>query len=113
MGGRQIIGSRIEERLGVIGISQAELGRRVNLHQSTINELIRKGGNSRFLHKIARELSTTPAYLTGETNDPAADLPEDTLTAEEREWVEQLRRVPKKDRTAALQLLRSISGGAK
>lgn len=64
-----IDGARIQERLDLLGISQAELARRVNLRQSTINGLV-KGGQrtSGYLHIIARELQTTPEYLNGETD---------------------------------------------
>lgn len=66
------IGDRIRKRLEVLGISQAELARRVGVAQPTIAKLI--AGTSRgssHLHLIARELRTTPEYLTGATEDPA------------------------------------------
>lgn len=71
---KMTVGERISERLQVQGLSQAELARRVNVDQSTINGLIRGSARtSRHLHRIARELSTTAAYLSGETDDPAGD----------------------------------------
>ena len=75
------VGSRIHERLSVVGISQSELARRVKLSQPAISALIK--GNSRsstHLHRIARELATTPAYLTGETDDPDEGAPAPTPT---------------------------------
>ncbi|MET3723465.1 helix-turn-helix domain-containing protein [Sphingomonas trueperi] len=70
------IGERIDYRLKAIGISQAELARRVGVRQSTINGLIRgESRGSKHLHVIARILRTSPAYLTGETEDPAPDAP--------------------------------------
>lgn len=67
------LGQRILARLEASGLSQAELARRVGISQPSINHLIKRGaGGSSHLHKIARELGTTPAYLTGETDDPAA-----------------------------------------
>lgn len=66
------IGERLAERLAVVGISQAELARRVSLSQPTINALINRNKvGSKHLHRIARELGTTAEYLTGETDDPA------------------------------------------
>lgn len=66
------MGDRIRERLEAVGLSQAELARRVGISQPSINHLIRRGaGGSSHLHKIARELQTTPAYLSGETGDPS------------------------------------------
>jgi phage repressor protein C with HTH and peptisase S24 domain len=68
------VGQRVAELLDATGLSQAELARRVNVDQSTINGLIRGSArSSRHLHKIARELGTTWEYLTGETNDPGPD----------------------------------------
>lgn len=66
------LGERIQERLGKLGMSQAELARRVKVSQPTINALIR-GGNtsSKHLHRIAAELETSPAYLAGETDNDA------------------------------------------
>jgi phage repressor protein C with HTH and peptisase S24 domain len=56
-----------------MGLSQAELARRVGMSQPSINHLIRKGAQgSKHLHVIARELETTPEYLTGVTDDPDA-----------------------------------------
>ena len=104
------LGERIEERLKALGISQSELARRTKLPQSTINSLIRKGRRSSpHLVKLARELRTTPAYLSEDTDDPEADFQDEALTAEERESLEQLRQLPAKDRQAVLQLLRSLS----
>lgn len=67
------IGSRISERLQELGISQAELARRVGMAQSSVNALINKNKvGSKHLHRIARELATTPDYLIGEADDPDA-----------------------------------------
>lgn len=66
------LSDRIEERLSALGMTQAELARRASIPQSTMNSMIRKGRRSSpHLIKIARELQTTPAYLTGDTDDPA------------------------------------------
>ncbi|MEV5032120.1 helix-turn-helix transcriptional regulator [Sphingobium sp. LMC3-1-1.1] len=65
-------GSRIRSRLETLGMSQAELARRVGIKQPSINHLIKNGAQgSKHLHQIAQALQTTPAYLTGETDDPA------------------------------------------
>lgn len=71
-----IVGQRIVARLPVVGISQAELARRVPMSQSAMNNLIAgRSRSSTHLHKIARELLTTPAYLTGEIDDPDLGAP--------------------------------------
>lgn len=60
-----------------LGLSQAELGRRVGISQASIYNLASgKGYGSKHLHLIARELRTTPAYLTGETDDPESGVPD-------------------------------------
>jgi len=65
------LGERVLERLKKTGISQADLARRVGITQPAINHLIKRGaGGSSHLHKIARELETTPEYLLGETDQP-------------------------------------------
>lgn len=70
------LGARIEERRREIGISQAELARRVGVRQSTMNSLIKGDSRTtRSLLKIARELHTTPAYLTGEVDNPDEGAP--------------------------------------
>lgn len=66
-----MIGDRIKQRLDALGMSGAELARRVGLKQPTISALISgKSRSSAHLHLIARELQTSVEYLTGETDDP-------------------------------------------
>jgi phage repressor protein C with HTH and peptisase S24 domain len=62
--------ARFRQRLAVVGLSQAELARRVGISQQAIGKLATgESYGSKHLHLIARELGTTPAYLTGETDD--------------------------------------------
>lgn len=71
-----MLGERIQALLNDRQISQSELARRVGLRQSTINGII--AGEQRSttkLHLIARELRTTPDYLSGETDDPDLNAP--------------------------------------
>ena len=57
-------------------MSQAELARRIGVSQATVNKLaVGHSYGSKYLHRIARELLTTPAYLAGETDDPDAGAP--------------------------------------
>lgn len=63
---------RFKLRLEAVGLSQAELARRVGISQQAVSKMAGGGAyGSRYLHRIARELGTTPAYLTGETDDPS------------------------------------------
>jgi len=57
-------------------LSQSELGRRVGVSQATIYKLLTgESYGTKHLHRVARELNTTTAYLTGETDDPALSAP--------------------------------------
>lgn len=67
------LGARLKIRMEEVGLSQAELARRIGIKQPSVNHLIKGGAQgSKFLHAIARELKTTPEFLTGETDDPSA-----------------------------------------
>ncbi len=71
-----ILSERVEARMKAAGLSQSELARRVGVSQPTIYKLLRRSKKgSTHLHKIARELGTTPAYLAGETDDPDEGAP--------------------------------------
>ena len=109
-----IVGERIKSRLGEKGLSQSELARRVRLDQSTISGLIKgEQRSSTHLHKIARELSTTAAYLEGETDDPDEHAPAaPELDSEERELVDNFSDLSPADRRALLQISRSMAGNA-
>ncbi|HQS95064.1 MAG TPA: helix-turn-helix domain-containing protein [Novosphingobium sp.] len=93
------------------GLTQAELARRVGVKQPTIFKLIHDNKTgSAHLHKVARELGTTPAYLAGETDDPDSTLPDEPdLSAEERAVVDCLRQIAPKDRAALIQLARTLA----
>lgn len=53
------------------GISQSELARRIGVSATTIWKLTsgEPMQGTKYLHQIARELGTTPAFLMGETDD--------------------------------------------
>lgn len=72
----------------MLGISQAELARRAKVPQTTVNGLIR--GDSRstpHLLKIAKELKTNAAYLTGESSNPDIKLEDIDLLNSEIELI--------------------------
>lgn len=105
------LGPRIESRLQAIGLSQAELARRIGVRQSTMNSLIRGNSRtSRSIVQIARELETTPAYLLGETDDPTSEVPDAlSVSPDELRWVELIRCLQPNDRSALLQVTRSLA----
>lgn len=106
-----IDGQRVQERMEAAGLSQAELARRVGVSQPTINNLInRSKKGSAHLHKVARELGTTPAYLTRETDDPNSDFPNATpMGSDARELIERFAVLDQNDRRALLQIVRTMS----
>jgi len=57
-------------------LSQAELARRIGISQQNVARLASgKAYGTKHLHRIARELGTTPAYLAGEIDDPEEGAP--------------------------------------
>ena len=63
---------RFKQRLEELGLSQSEMARRIGVSQPTIARLATgEQFGSKHLHRVAFELDTTPAYLTGETDDPS------------------------------------------
>ena len=108
-----IVGERVKERMEAAGLSQAELARRVGMAQPSIFQLINRGKKgSTKLHLIARELQTTPAYLSGETDDPQGDAPpQPTLDADERDLIDNFKYLTPADRRALLQIARTMAGG--
>lgn len=103
---------RLRERMSSLGISQAELGRRLGIHQSAVNHMV-SGRNlgSRYLHLVARELSTSAAYLTGETDDPDEDAPPvPALSQDQRKLIDAFEHLPRADQVALLQIAESMAG---
>jgi phage repressor protein C with HTH and peptisase S24 domain len=87
-----VITERFREMLDAAGLSQSALARKIGVSQATIGKLaLGVSGGSKHLHAIARELGTTPAYLTGETDDPhegALPVPSAETLAEQLDLVE-------------------------
>jgi phage repressor protein C with HTH and peptisase S24 domain len=70
-----ILADRLKERMTASGLSQAELARRVGITQPMISHLLKGDSTgSKWLHLIARELATTPDYLTGGTDSPTGNI---------------------------------------
>ena len=69
-----ILGHRLAERIEASGLSFSEVARQVGVKQPTISRLV--SGEQRStarLDRLARVVRTTPAYLTGETDDWSED----------------------------------------
>ena len=81
---------RLQSLMTSMGLSQSELARRVGVTQAMIAKLLARGGGTKHLAAIARELHTTPAFLLGEITDPsetARPLPTATSVAEQLDAV--------------------------
>ena len=71
-----LIAERLRLLMAERHLSQSELARRVGVTQTTVRKLTSGSGQgSKHLHRIARELGTSPAYLTGEVDDPDEGAP--------------------------------------
>lgn len=104
---------RLKERMEARNLSQAELARRVGIAQTSIFKLLSgQSYGSRHLHKIARELGTTPAYLTRETDDPESDQVDEVLSYEDRQDIALLQQLSNQDRGAIRQLMLSLTDKA-
>ena len=104
------LGDRIAGRMAAIGISQSELARQVGITQGAISQLIKGGSRgSSHLHKIARALNTSTAYLESETDDPDADAPaEPSLTPDEADLIEHYRQLPPEDQRAVRRIVETM-----
>jgi phage repressor protein C with HTH and peptisase S24 domain len=66
-----IDGARLAERIQAANLSQSELARRVGISQQTVHKLVTgQSRGSTHIASLARELATTPAYLSGDTDNP-------------------------------------------
>ncbi|MGA9659010.1 MAG: S24 family peptidase [Asticcacaulis sp.] len=83
---------RLRERIVAMGHTQSSLARKVGVTQAAIAKLLTgKAFGSSHLHKITRELGTTAAYLTGETDDAtegALPMPTAELLSEQLDLVQ-------------------------
>nr|WP_255355393.1 helix-turn-helix transcriptional regulator [Novosphingobium sp. FSW06-99] len=106
-----MIGERIKARMAELGISQGYLAREVGVKQPTISALISgKSRSSTHLHLIARALQTTPAYLTGETDDPSIGAAALAYSPSDMEWLEVLHSLSPRDRNAVHVLMLTLAG---
>lgn len=107
-----VVAERLKERMKKARVSQSELARRIGVTQPTIYRLVHgQAYGSTQLHKIARELGTTPAYLMGEVDDPEADAPPATdLTHEHRQLLDCYDHLDRADQSALLRIAHTMAG---
>jgi len=106
-----IVAERLKRRMAEKKVSQAELARRVNLQQSTINDLVHgKSQSSRKIREIARELRTTPEFLEGLSDDPDADISSLPYSPEELELLDILAKLSPRDREMVREFAERLAG---
>lgn len=79
---------RLSAAIAAVGLSQAELGKRVGLSQGAIQQL--QSGRTKMTGKLAaigRELGVSPKWLSGETDDPTPQLFDEIDPAAARDWL--------------------------
>lgn len=105
------LGQRIEERRSALGISQAELARRVGIRQSTLNSLVNGDSrSSRSIVDLARELHTTPEYLLGKSDDPAGSAPSPAdLPARDRELLKVFDSFKGSERSFLVEMMKALA----
>lgn len=104
------LGDRIKERLSAIGMKQIDLVRSSGVPQSTLASIFQRDTRTTpHLMKLAAALRTTPAYLLGETDDPASEAAEAILSAEEQELIRGLRRMSREDFEVVARLVIRLS----
>lgn len=107
------LSARIRERLDTLNMTQAELCRRAEVPQSTLNSILRRGTRSSpHLIKLAAALQTSPAFLAGEVDDPSEDAVAAYFTGQEIDWMELLRAIAPRERDALLTLARGLARAA-
>lgn len=100
---------RLSQLMKERNVGQTELARRVSISQATIWKLLNgELQGSKQMHKIARELGTTIAYLNDETDNPDPDYVEELYSSEEKEWIEALRVLPPNLRSSLLNITRTL-----
>jgi transcriptional regulator with XRE-family HTH domain len=103
------LGKRLQDRLDLSGLTQAELADRVSLSRGMMNHLLQgKRGGSRHLHRIAKELGTTVEFLLGEDTSPEAEFSITKLTRDELAMIFQWRFLNTDQQAAVRVIIQSI-----
>lgn len=110
MAAPRIIPKRLEERIHEAGLSYSAVARALGVRQPTISRLVKgeQRSTARIDH-LARIVKTSPAYLTGEVDDPDLDAPETrALTSDQEAWLAIFDALDPPNRTALMQIGRTM-----
>lgn len=93
------------------GVDQPTLAKRVGVSQPTINRLLTgEQTGSKHMHRIARELRTTPEYLLGESDEPSPVSEGHFLSDEEEQLLKDYRSMSEENRAATLKVIQFYAG---
>jgi transcriptional regulator with XRE-family HTH domain len=106
---------RLKQKIDASGLSHEALAALVGVKQPTITRLVNgTQASTTRLHQIARELGTTPEYLSGETDDPLGTAPDvPPLKRGEETVLSYYRALDDAGRDAVTRVLRVLADKAK
>lgn len=100
---------RFREALAKRGIDQTELARRLGCTPGAINQIASgRTRKSKLLPEITAELHVSMDWLLRKTDDPEPGAIDHLVSPEELRWVEMIRRLGPNDRSALLQVTRTM-----
>lgn len=110
----RIIPERLVERIRTSGLSYTAIARQLGVQQPTITRLAKGEQRSTArIDQLARIVGTTPAYLTGEVDDPTLNAPDEPeLSQLETALIEAFRELDDKARAALLYVAQTMTPGA-
>lgn len=110
----RIIPERLVERIRTSGLSYIAIARQLGVQQPTITRLAKGEQRSTArIDQLARIVGTTPAYLTGEVDDPTLNAPDEPeLSQLETALIEAFRELDDKARAALLYVAQTMTPGA-
>lgn len=109
--GMSTTGQRLAQAMDEQGWTQSDLAREVGVTQGAISKIIKgETSNSRLLPKLAVRLKVSLPWLLTQTDDRSVDASDLAFSDEDREWLNVLHRLQKRDRYAVLQLARTLAG---
>lgn len=105
---------RIKERCAQTGVSQSFLCEKVGRQRTYLNNIWRgtTTPSDNDIRQFAELLSTTPAYLRGETDDPAQESKnkETPIAPAVQELIDEVYGMTDNEAAALLSLIREIKG---
>lgn len=106
-----MVAQRVAQAMEWRGLDQTDLADAIGVTQGAISKiLVGKTANSRLLPKIAVELRVPLPWLLGKTDEAVVTAAELAITNEDREWLDILHRLSRRDLGAVLQLARTLAG---